>query len=347
MTAVPELEVVELALDDPRWTELTRAHGEATIFHSPGWARVLGETYRYRAFGLGLLSSERLVGLVPLLEVDGLLRSRRWVSLPFTDTCPPLLAPEVNDEAVVSLVDRARREAAVSAVDVHAPIDGALQEEAGVEHVLPLALGDDPAALERGFASSHRRNLRQANRNGVSVRMARSAEDLTRTYYALHVATRRRQGVPTQPRSFFRRLWELVIEPGDGFLLLADHDGAVAAGAVFLAGSRTLVYKYGASTPAQWQLRPNNPIFRAAIEWACAHRCTRLDFGRTDASNDGLRRFKAGFGAEESPLVYSRIGEAAASRRPSESGCMLSFAIRKSPEFVCRAIGTALYRYAA
>jgi CelD/BcsL family acetyltransferase involved in cellulose biosynthesis len=345
VTAVPNLEVIELALDDPRWTELTRAHGEATIFHSPSWARVLAETYRYRAFALGLLSSERLVGLVPLLEVDGLLRSRRWVSLPFTDTCPPLLAPEMNDQAVVTLVDRARREAAVSAVDVHAPIHGALHEEVGVEHV--LALEDDPATLERGFASSHRRNLKQADRNGVSVRIAGSAEDLTRAYYALHVATRRRQGIPTQPRSFFRRLWELVIEPGDGFLLLAEHDSAVAAGAVFLAGSRTLVYKYGASVPAQWRLRPNNPIFRAAIEWACAHGCTRLDFGRTDAHNEGLRRFKAGFGAEESPLIYSRIGEASASRRPSQSGGMLSFAIRNSPEFVCRAIGMTLYRYAA
>jgi CelD/BcsL family acetyltransferase involved in cellulose biosynthesis len=345
VTAVSELDVVELALDDPRWTEFTRTHGEATIFHSPSWARVLSETYSYRAFGLGLLSSECLVGLVPLLEVDGVLRTRRWVSLPFTDTCPPLLAPEVDDEAVVSLVDRARREAVVSAVDVHAPIDGALHEEVGVEHV--LALGDDPAVLERGFASSHRRNLKQADRNGVSVRMAGLAEDLTRTYYALHVATRRRQGVPTQPRSFFRRLWELVLEPGNGFLLLADHEGIVVAGAVFLAGSRTLIYKYGASAPAQWQLRPNNPIFRAAIEWACANGCTRLDLGRTDAPNEGLRRFKSGFGAEERPLVYSRIGAASASRRPSESGGMLSFAIRKSPEFVCRAIGTALYRYAA
>ena len=68
--------------------------------------------------------------------------------------------------------------------------------------------------------------------------------------------------------------------------------------------------------------------------------------GRTDLDNTGLRDFKTRWGAVESPLSYTYSPIAPA----SQSGKLrhaLGTLIRSAPPWVCRAIGEALYRYAA
>ena len=71
-----------------------------------------------------------------------------------------------------------------------------------------------------------------------------------------------------------------------------------------------------------------------------------IDFGRSDLGDDGLRRFKAGWGAVESPLVSSRLGGQLVDE-PGRGARLLSPVLRRSPVFVTQAVGTALYRYAA
>jgi CelD/BcsL family acetyltransferase involved in cellulose biosynthesis len=339
------LSVVEIGIDDPRWRLFTKDHPDATIFHSPMWVRVLAETYNMRGFALAIVSGTRIVGLLPVIEVGGGLRARRWVSLPFTDVCSPLLGAEVDESSLGLLLDAARHDAGVVALDLHAGLQGFDEEQHGFEHILPLET--DPNVTRERFKKQLWQQIRQAERKGITARIATDSADLVKTYYGLHVETRRRLGVPTQPRAFFEHLWETILEPGDGFLLLAEHDGVAAGGAVFLAGSPTLIYKYSASLPSFWALRPNNLMLWAAVKWGCENGCTRLHFGRTDSDNPGLRAFKAAWGGEERPLFYSRVGSRPSRGRVPALGGVVSFAIRKSPPIVCRALGAAFYRFAA
>ena len=99
-------------------------------------------------------------------------------------------------------------------------------------------------------------------------------------------------------------------------------------------------------TRRRWNLRPNNLLFAEEIRDACLAGCTAFHFGRTDVADEGLRRFKAGWGAEELPLHSTWFG---ASPREERAGppAALRAVLRRSPEFVARAIGNAIYRYAA
>ena len=75
---------------------------------------------------------------------------------------------------------------------------------------------------------------------------------------------------------------------------------------------------------------------------------SRLTFGRSDAAHSSLQRFKAAWGAEELPLRYAVAGGAApATAGPGPLDAVLRQVIRRSPPFGCRALGRALYRYAA
>ena len=66
------------------------------------------------------------------------------------------------------------------------------------------------------------------------------------------------------------------------------------------------LYKFGASDHAYQHLRPNNLVMWSGIRECAGRGCGRLHFGRTSAGNEGLRRFKLGFGAREEEIRYSK-----------------------------------------
>jgi lipid II:glycine glycyltransferase (peptidoglycan interpeptide bridge formation enzyme) len=147
-------------------------------------------------------------------------------------------------------------------------------------------------------------------------------------------------------------LWKHVIDKELGFVVLVHLDRQPVAGALYLAWNRNLIYKFGASDPRFWDLRPNNLAMWTAIEWACEHGYRTLDFGRTDLDNQGLRDFKSRWGAMELPLTYSYLGTrahpsaAVAARRARLRKLALDAAgrvIRTSPPILCRATGALFY----
>jgi CelD/BcsL family acetyltransferase involved in cellulose biosynthesis len=152
--------------------------------------------------------------------------------------------------------------------------------------------------------------------------------------------------VPVQPRRFFRCIGQRLLEAERGFVLLAMQDGQCLAGAVCLHWGQVLTCKYSASRPDSLSVRPNNLIFWAAMQWGCEHGFTCFDMGRTEVDNEGLRRYKRGWGAAETPLVYSVIGgeSGRAGRPPSgRPADLMHTVIQRSPPWVCRAAGELLY----
>ena len=338
-------------LDDNAWLELVAGDPDAQPFHHPAWARVLAECYRFRAFGLALADANgRLIAGVPVVERPGLLGGRRWISLPFTDSCPPLVGGNRLLQARLEAeIDAARQRAGVGVVELRTTpaSDYAFAFDVGLRHTLEL--NRDPETVYSRFKPKQVRHaIRYAERSGVIVAEAEREEELSGTFYALQTATRRRLGVPVQPRRYFSLLWRRIVEPGLGFVLVARIGDRPVAAAVFLAWKGTVVYKYSASDATAWSLRPNNAVLWHAIRWACENGYSTFDLGRTDRANEGLSAFKRGWGAEEVSLTYAAIGKAAAGRPGVGRVAGLARAvIRHSPPFVCRALGTMLYRYAA
>src|SRR5262249_3418834 len=159
--------------------------------------------------------------------------------------------------------------------------------------------------------------------------------------------TRRRLGVPAQSQRFFRLLWSRVIQPGLGFVLLAEAAGTIVAGAVFLHWNGRLIYKFGASDDRFRRLRPNHAVMREAVGRGCEGGFRTFDFGRSGLDDTGLRAFKGGWGAEERPLRYMTVVGAPPQVGAGTAGAALRPVLRRCPLWVCRGVGAAFYRYAA
>ena len=337
---------LELDPRDARWLALVERHPGALPFHLPPWLDTVAECYGFEPFVLAIPDGAGgLAGGLPLMELAGPLGGRRWVALPFTDRCPALVADARAESALADGLRLAAASAGVGRVEVRAPLARLPAAVVAVDQQLDLSAG--ARAVERAFTPAARRGVRKARREGVVLRRGECEADLTRAFYRLHLATRRRVGAPVQPLRFFRLLWRRVLEPGHGHVLLACAAGEPIAGAVFLESPRTVVYKYGASDARAWRLRPNNLLFAEAIAAAAQRGAGRFDFGRTDFANDGLRAFKAGWGAREEALVHARLGAVPKARARGGATRLLGAVIRRTPAGVCRGIGEALYRYAA
>jgi CelD/BcsL family acetyltransferase involved in cellulose biosynthesis len=338
--------MIALGLNDARWLQFVERSPSATPFHHPSWASLLARCYGHQAFVLVHPDPRgRILAGLPVIEVRAPLGRRRWVSLPFTDECQTLLHPGITQADLVEELDAARRQAGVSTLQIRAGLDGPRAHASPVAVMHRLRLEPDPDAVYRRLRRpSVRRWITQARQDGVVVRRGDTPESLNATFYRLHLLTRHRQGVPVQPRRYFKLLWEDIIHPGKGFLLLASSGGTVIAGAVFLAWGDTVVYKYGASDTAYWGLHPNHLLMWTAIRWGCENGFRTFDFGRSDLTSKGLRQFKDSWGAEERSLVYTVVGGKAPQPPSGRLHDLLGAVIRRSPPVACRVAGELLLR---
>jgi CelD/BcsL family acetyltransferase involved in cellulose biosynthesis len=336
-------------LADPRWRELVARAPGGSVFHHPGWLRLLRDSYRYElsACCVAARDGELLAGL-PLATVSSRLTGSRLVALPFSDLCPPLLAADVPADT-----SRALDEALG---DLQRSRGLPLEVRAGGE-ILPraspgerfhhhvLALEPDVQAVQQRFAKPQAlRGARRALREGLRAEVRTDSGALA-GFYRLHVATRHRLGVPTQPRRFILGL-EQLFEEGLGFVLLVWRGERAVAAAVFLTFRDVLTYKYGASDPRSLAARPNNLLFMEAIRWGCENGFRSLDFGRTDRGQEGLRAFKLSWGPDERELCYWHLGGSVPRGRDARVESLLAAVIRRTPPVASRLIGEVLYRHA-
>jgi Acetyltransferase (GNAT) domain len=262
-----EFDLRFISPDDRNWQDFVQRQSDLNIFHSPNWLRLLETCYGFHPFVMAMCDSTGgICAGLPMMDVKHAFGKRRWISLPFSDYSVPLLSGSAALGSFAYLIKSSVDKSSTPATEIRWDFSN---ENPNPDYVLhTLSLDPDFEKVSRRIHHSHLRNVRTAQANGIQIRHGIGREEIS-AFYELHLQTRRRQGVPIQPRSYFTQLGELILEKGLGFISLAYHDSTCLAGAVFLHWKNTLTYKYGASTEAGLSLRPNHLIFYDAIQWGC------------------------------------------------------------------------------
>ena len=293
----------------PGWDSLVEAHPGSSFFHRTAWARVLHETYRHLPIYFCRFADGQLEELFPVMEVSSPWTGCRGVSLPFTDVCLPLQTIKQYRRVLYELAMEHGRRRNWKSLECRGndPEDpewqGASPSLAFCGHVIDLCRGKE--ALFKGFDGAVRRAIRKAIRTGLRVEFS-NRFDSVRTFYALHCLTRRRHGLPPQPFRFFENVARYVLAQGRGFVATVRREDKPVAAAVFFHHRRKVFYKFGASDYAFQQSRPNNILLWETINRCAENGFDSLHLGRTSLANEGLRRFKLGFGACEERIEYSK-----------------------------------------
>lgn len=336
-------------LDHPAWDDLLATHPGSTFFHSAAWAKVLQRTYGFSPCYFSVLQGDRLLALLPVMEVNSPLTGRRGVALPFTDACEPLDQDSLLKEAVIPEAMRTGRERGWKYLECRGGrnlFDEAPAFQSFFNHELKLFR--DERFLFARFESATRRAIRKVEKIGATIQISGSLESVN-DYYSLHCKTRKKHGLPPQSFGFFRNIHEHILSSKKGVVVLARRAHDLIAGAIFFHFGDQAIYKFGASDESFQELRGNNLVMWGAIRWYAGKGLKTLNFGRTSVTNEGLRRFKNGWGAEERKSEYVRYdipGNRYLVGKDGASGWH-NHVFRLLPIFASRMLGAALYRHTA
>jgi hypothetical protein len=294
-------------LSQPEWNEIIKQSDLASPFLTSNWAKVLNETYDYKPFYFLIKETKdnTLAGIIPFLQVDSFLTGKRGVSLPFTDYCPPLFFKKISFNSIFSLIKDFAVESGWQYVEFRDGEELFKEDPSEKYYIHAMELTSDIDQLHKNVKSNTKRNIKKAENSGVEIKIGNSEEDVE-TYYNLHCLTRQRHGVPPQPHSFFKNIYTNMIKEGMGNVISASYKGEVISSCIYFYFGKKVIYKFGASDLKHQDVRANNLLMWKAISYFAEQGYTYFSFGKTDIENEGLRKYKLGYGAQERVLTYFR-----------------------------------------
>lgn len=130
------------------------------------------------------------------------------------------------------------------------------------------------------MSSSRRRNVRQAETRGLSVRFV--GHEAIATFHALHKATALRQGFRPVSRSYLERQWEVLASRGLVFILMAYHKDLPLAALWLTAFGDTITYRLPGWTGEGSSLQPSVACHWTAIKWGKERGYRWYDLGGLD-----------------------------------------------------------------
>lgn len=339
-------------LGEKTWDDFVHAHPLGSLYHTSSWHGVIEDTYRLMPeYHVGLDSGGAIRAACPVIGLRNLLLGRRRVSLPFSDYCDPLVQSREELSALLESLRGSMQDVEIRAFRMNLEMEGYNTDNSFSNFLIDL--GQDP---ERLYESLHpsciRRQIKKAENMGIEIREGRSEADL-RSFYRLHLMTRKRLGVPVQPFLFFINLYRRFKENGDFNLLLADFGKRVVGGLVLLGykpddtsmARSCLYYKYGASDSEYFNHGVNPLLFWNAILRARDQGYHQLDLGRASIQESGLQRFKKNLGAHQAPLLYYYRAKVLTNVEGSAFTPIAKYVLRKSPAVLNRVAGRIFYRY--
>jgi FemAB-related protein (PEP-CTERM system-associated) len=283
------------------WQAYVDRHPEGTFFHGMAWKRAVERTFGHRSWYLLGEQGGRIVGVLPLFEVNSLVAGRFLVSVPYAtyggvltdgrDIADALFnkAKAIAGQVRAQSIELRSVNATISSVEV-------LHTHATYCKDLPGREEDVLADLPRKARAAARR---ATERYELSVDYDRS---LLPVVWRLYARSMRRLGSVNYPYQFFE---ELVRASADQYVVqVVKHRGCPVAGLLTFLYRDTVLPYFSGLDEREPIYGLNNYMYLQSMQWGVRHGYRRYDFGRTRLDNAGCSDFKRFCGFEPRELQY-------------------------------------------
>ena len=319
----------------------------ATIFHTTSWAATLISSYNYKPCYFILLENKTVVCIVAIMEINSWLTGCRGVALPFSDNAGPILLEIINRDIVLNHIIDFGKERGWRSIEFRGWEEFLYDKPCSdffYHHMLPLS--GDINFLYSQLHKTAKRKIKRAAKSGIKIKIDYSLTAL-KAYYDLHCMTRKRQGVPPQPFSFFQNVYHHIISKDKGAIILASLDNAYIAGSIYFHFKKKAYYKYGAFDTKYDYLSPSYFVMWEAIKIYAQNGYESLCFGRTEPENKGLLQYKASWGCSSKIIKYYKynINMKIFIDKKNRSKYNYKGFFTILPSFVLRILGSVLYKH--
>ena len=340
---------------DSRWNEFVEKHRLGCAFHHSAWKEVIEKTFPRVKPHYFIVEDEdgNIAGGMPFFYVKSWLTGKRLVSLPFSLYCDPLINSDKAFEYLIEDILKKQRELRAHFIEIRTRFTKDLFKYTNFREFIgyknhTLALDPDLQILKKSFhRTCIRQRINRAEQSNVAVVEASSESDM-KTFFELHCMTRKKYGVPPQPYSFFRNMWEILYPRKMLGILIAKYENQPVSSLLFLKYKQRIHAEYMGTNDEFLKYSPNILLFWKAIEQSKAEGYRFFDFGGSFGGNVELITFKRRWGTVEEDLshyYFPSIRGLSTKVEEGKSYKVMTQATRKMPDQLFRWTGKLLYRH--
>lgn len=286
--------------DTPAWDHFVSLHPQATSYHLSAWQAVLHKAFGHTSHHLVAKRNERVVGVLPLVQLKSALFGNFMVSMPFLNYGGVL----ANDDAVrTELLDQAvtlAKALACSHLELRetTPSHSWPMRTDKVSMWLPLPATQD--ALWTQIGSKLRAQIKKGMGHGFTFEVG--GVELLNDFYRVFSTNMRDLGTPVYAKRFF----EIILKEAPGMPELVvgkDSRGRPVAGALVLRHGDRMEVPWASTLRRANNLNANMALYWTMLSHACESGCSTFDFGRSTVEAS-THRFKKQWGARAVPLYW-------------------------------------------
>ena len=285
--------------DAAAWDAYVLAHPDGSIFHLSQWQRAIDQAFGHPHHSLLAEASGRVVGVLPLGEIDSRLFGHFLVSVPFAELGGPLVD---NPEVARQLLQRAAligAERGCAFVELKNKDSVAGLPTKDLYYNFSKELLPEVAANLEAIPRKSRAAVRKGISEGLSAAFGLEQFD---AFYEVMARSYHQLGTPIFPKRFFRAFLDSFGEAAE-VMVVRNRDGLpIACVLTFYYRDRVMPY-YAGSLWEYRQLCPNDFKYWELMKRGCERGCKVFDYGRSKLGT-GSFSFKKHWGFEPRPLAY-------------------------------------------
>ena len=329
--------------DRERWDRFVFACPAATFFHRIGWREIYEDVFRHRTHYLLAERGDRIVGVLPLVQLKSLLFGHSLVSLPFAVYGGVAATDGETTQALHRHAVELGRALRVEHLE--------LRNIATVEPQWPHQ--DLYVTFRKGLLPEAEANLlaiprkqRAMVRKGIQRQLRSEVEVGVDRFFDLYADNMHRHGTPPQAKRYFEALRRVFGDDCEALTVFSPQGKAVSGVLSFYFRDEVLPYYAGDLTDAR-ELAANDFKYWELMRRASERGVRTFDFGRSKRET-GSFDFKKNWGFEPTPLHYEYVLYKRSSipqNNPANPKYQLAIDLwRKMPRSVVNLVGPALAR---
>jgi len=273
------------------------------IFYQSIWSEVLEKGLGGQPLYFCLREGEKIVAGLPGVLLNFKIFRILYASIPYGHL--------IGEKSYYSVfLERLEKEFRRRGIDQIRLTESPFSEPYAPESFAPVSAkctlldlrGYDKEKIWEGYRKNIRRDVRKAQKGGVTIRRGDSREDV-HLFYKLYLASmERNKAMAKYPLRWFEAIHEIVAKRGLGAILIAELNGTPIAGVVLVHSSSSTHYFHNGSQYDFLKFCPNELLVHSSIENAVKKKISFFDFMGSDPGDLSLLRFKEKWGSRSMDL---------------------------------------------
>jgi Acetyltransferase (GNAT) domain len=295
--------VVFERLDREKWDDLVDRSG--LVFQTSSWLLLWEKTFPFTSYVYLAMDGENIIGGIPFC-IREKFKFKEAYSMPrgcyggavVDDNMDKKLVRQLEEEFTIWCLREGFTR--INLVGFSPEVNTALESftvRPLATHILNLKYSSDEQLNK--LANSHKRNLPKAFEKEFKLEKISTIEDVGE-YYTLLKETASRQGrEPFYRFEFYKTLLEIFRDNSKLHWNKVVFKGNTVASAIVFIHRDMAMYWDGVSTELALEKGANFFLFWNLIQMLKKDNIETLNFGASPKKRPGLKRFKAGWGAEK------------------------------------------------